>query len=310
MRQSPYLPLGLALDSYRIESVLAAGAFAVTYRAVDTSQSRYVALKEYYPKRWARRLPGGAVELTQPQFGEAYRQGLRRFVAEAEALARVRHDCIVRVERIFGALGSAYIALEYIPGPNVETWAATERSGAPAQPELDAFSWGLLGALSAIHRAGMLHRDVAPRNILLGRQGLPVLIDFGSALHDSSVPHSPGTIVVTPHYAPQEQYISTGVQQGAWTDIYSAAALLYGLVEGEPPPPSPARALGHSRIALRSGRAARQYRPEFLEAIEWGLEFFPQDRPQTVDAWRSRLLPYQPPPSARGLRRVSSGALS
>ena len=310
MRQSPYLPLGVALDSYRIESVLAAGAFAVTYRAVDTRQSRYVAVKEYFPKRWVRRRPSGAVELTQPQFGESYQQGLRRFISEAEALARVRHDCIVRVERIFGALGTAYMALEYIPGPNVETWAATERAGAPAQQELDAFAWGLLDALGAIHRAGMLHRDVAPRNILVGRQGLPILIDFGSALHDSSVPHSPGTIVVTPHYAPQEQYISTGAQQGAWTDIYSAAALLYGLLEGAPPPPSPARALGHSRIELRTSRAGRLYRPEFLEAVEWGLEFFPQDRPQTIDAWRPRLVPRQPSPSARGLRRVSSGAIS
>lgn len=301
MRASPHLPIGLRLDHYRIESVLGVGGSGVTYRAFDLQRQRAVAIKEYFPKLWAARADSGNVEVANPRYETEFRWGLDRFIAEAETLARFRHEGIVKVERVFGAMGTALMQLEYIVGPNLELWAAQSRAR-PAQAELDAFAEALLAALAVIHRAGVLHRDIAPRNILLDRQGLPVVIDFGSARQDIVAMSAAPTLLVTPHYAGQEQYIASGAQQGPWTDIYSAAAVLWFLVAGSPPPAAPARAVDAARLRLRSMRGMDRYRPAFLQAIEWGLEFLPRDRPQAIPAWEVHLLGHAGTGPRDGLR--------
>ena len=305
MRAPDHLPIGLRLDQYTIESVLGSGGSGITYRAIDAGRRKFVALKEYFPKLWAMRDGRGNVCVVGPKHEANFRWGLDRFIAEAETLARFKHDCIVKVERVFGALGSAFIQLEYHSGPNLERWISDERRR-PLQDELDGFAAGLLGALSTIHRSDILHCDISPRNILLSPRGLPVIIDFGSARQGVGGRTEAPSLFVTPHYAAQEQYVSSGAQQGAWTDIYSAAATLYRLVCGAPPPPAPARAISPAKVDLRRASDG-SYRSDFLSAIEWGLEFLPQDRPRTVEAWRSRLLPPYEIPLNKGLRVPGGG---
>lgn len=282
------LPIGLQLSDYQIDRVLGSGGAGVTYRALDTRRRCWVAVKEYFPKQWARRLPSGAVQLANSSFEREFRWGLDCFLKEAETLARFRHRGIVKVERVFAAMGTAMMQVEYVAGPNVEQWVR-DHNASPPEHELEGFTAALLASLSAVHRAGVLHRDVAPRNILLDERRLPVLIDFGSARQAVATGSISPALMITPHFAAQEQYISDGSLQGPWTDIYAAAAVLYFVIARKPPAAAPTRAIEHRKIELRSLPNAKRYRPGFLSAIERALEFFPQDRPPSVEAWRALL---------------------
>lgn len=306
MQAAQHLPIGLGLGHLRIDAVLGSGGSGVTYLAHDAEQRRPVALKEYFPKLWAMRGPDGSVQASNPKLEVEFRRGLERFVSEAETLARFRHDGIVRIERVFTAMGTALMQLEFIPGPSVERWVAAEQRR-PAQEEIDAFASRLLGALSTVHRAGVIHRDISPRNILLSGSGLPILIDFGSARHQGAAPGEDGNVLITQHYAPQEQYVSTGNMQGPWTDIYAAAATLHLLIRGAPPPAAPARAMSPERIDLLSTPARNHYRPQFLAAIEWALEFLPGKRPRSVEEWRTVLLASMRRENTFGLRGAGKG---
>jgi serine/threonine protein kinase len=301
MPDSEHLPIGICLDDCEVECVLGAGGFGVTYRAIDRTRDAYVALKEYFPKLWAVRDYDGGVQVASAQHEHNFRWGLDRFIGEAQTLAQFRNRNIVRVDKIFGAMGTAYIQLEYVEGPNLEQWAAS-RGSPPTQDELDAFAAALLSALSTIHRGEVLHRDIAPKNLIINRQGLPVVIDFGSARQIVGALTQNVTVLVTPHFAPQEQYIASGNDQGPWTDIYSAAATLYWLISGAPPASAPARAIDGVEVEPLVGRFGNRYRTQFLAAVEWGLAFLPQDRPRSVVEWSTQLLPSKNVHGGRGLR--------
>lgn len=205
---------------------------------------------------------------------------------EAETLARFRHPHIVKVLQRIAANGTAYIVLEYIEGISLEQWAI-QATARPAQIDLDDFLTGLLDALETIHRAQLLHRDIAPRNILL-RDGMPVLIDFGSArILD---PSRDMTTILTPGYAPYEQYPPPGQKQGPWTDIYGLSASVYRILMKKPPADAVSRKITNdSYYVPLVGKFGTDYRPQFLEALDWGLKLNAIDRPQTVGAWRAGL---------------------
>jgi len=283
------LPIGLRLEHLRIDSVLGSGGSGVTYRAIDVRNQRAVALKEYFPTSWSVRSPDGRVLVVNKRFEPDFRRGLDRFIIEAETLARFRNAHIVRIERVFGAMGTGFIQLEYLTGPTVSAWSDCNPAP-PGQSQLDGFAGALLEALAVIHAAGVLHCDIGPRNILLSAAGLPILIDFGSARRAIGALTAMTKIFVTPHYAPQELYISTTTQRGPWTDIYAAAAVLYWLVQGAPPPAAPSRAISGGKTLKFDTHARSRYRADFLSAIAWGLEFAPEARPRTANEWHTALL--------------------
>ena len=148
----------------------------------------------------------------------------------------------------------------------------------------------MLDALEQVHRNDILHRDIAPKNILLRDDGSPVLIDFGSARQVVCSKTMAMTALITPHYAPHEQYLSTGGAQGAWTDIYALAATLYELVSGMHPPEAPNRILGTDAYIPARNAARGDYRGQFLDAIDWGLKSRCEHRPQSTNQWSGRLL--------------------
>ena len=225
------LPHAATLENYTIDKVLGAGGFGITYLAFHKVTGAPCAIKEYFPRSASVRGQNGSVWISDQKNESQFNHGLERFWEEAENLARFRHPNIVKVLQRIVANGTAYIVLEYIEGMSLEQWAiqATER---PSQGDLDDFLTGLLDALETIHRAQLLHRDIAPRNILL-RNGTPVLIDFGSArILD---PSKDMTTILTPGYAPYEQYPPLGQKQGPWTDIYGLSASVYRTLMKKPP---------------------------------------------------------------------------
>jgi hypothetical protein len=289
------LPAGTLLMEYRLDGVLGAGGFGLTYLAWDTNLQKQVAIKEYLPTETALRALDGSVVPIATQRHEDYRWGLERFLQEARTLARFTHPHIVRVNRYFEANGTAYMVMEYERGESLS--ALLKREPCPSEERLREILLPVLSGLRAVHEAGFLHRDIKPGNIFLREQGGPVLLDFGAARHapGGSTDH---TAVVTPGYAPIEQY-SAGGPQGPWSDIYAVAAVFFRAVTNANPPDAVGRLRCDSvGVALSAQRG--RYTGSLLSAIGWGLEPEEQRRPRSVAQWQAGLtgleaVPYRLP---------------
>src|SRR6476660_4493138 len=224
------LPPGMRLGDYRLDAVIGHGGFGITYRAFDSQLAKVVAIKEYLP-----------VEFAVRDGHEVVARGAR-FADEARALARFRHPHIVPVLRFLAANGTAYTVMEFEDGRSLGE--LLRQSGRRLPPdEVRRLAEGVLLGLGAVHAQGFLHRDIKPSNIIIRRDGVPILIDFGAARQAIGGRTRTLTSILTPQYAPIEQYLLDG-KQGPWSDIYSAAAVLHLAVAGEPPPEAASRVHG------------------------------------------------------------------
>ena len=276
---------GFALFEYRIDSVLGQGGFGITYLATDVHLNVKVAIKEYLPAEFAQRSTDKSVSPRWPEDSAFYQNGLDSFLVEARTLATFRHPNIVRVARFFEAHRTAYMVLEYERGKPLKQWWEKQRDMREA--ELLSLVRPLLDGLAVVHGAGFLHRDIKPDNIYVRKEdGSLVLLDFGAA-RQTSGPASAMADVVTPGYAPFEQY-GQG-EQGPWTDLYALGATLYWMITGAKPPAATARADGSAAMipAVQAGQG--RYSEAFLQALDWALELDAAQRPQSVRAFSTRL---------------------
>jgi len=280
------------MHEYRLESVLGAGGFGMTYLARDTHLDKAVAIKEYLPVEMAMREASGSVVPITAGHEESYRWGLDRFLLEARTLARFSHPQIVRVNRFFEANGTGYMVMDYEQGESLGEHL--RNGGTLGEAALKKLMAPLLTGLDEVHRAGFLHRDIKPDNIYLRADGAPVLIDFGAARHAIAGATRSLTAIVTPGYAPMEQY-SGDVQQGPWTDLYAMGGVLLRAVTGKSPPDAVSRLKNDPVVALLGAVNARYSRP-FVAAIGWALRMDEKARPQDVAAWRGALLEGKPVP--------------
>ncbi|MCB1527667.1 MAG: protein kinase [Hyphomicrobiaceae bacterium] len=288
------LPTGTELvGDYRIERVLGAGGFGITYLADELALDRPVTIKEYFPSDFATRSGSHEAVPRSRDCSKDYRWGLDRFIEEAQTLARFDHPNIVRVYRYFRANNTGYMVLHWEEGKSLKTWLK-ELKRAPRQNELDEIIAPLLEALAIIHKADFLHRDIAPDNIIVRKSGAPVLIDFGSARGEIAAHSKTVSALVKPGYSPYEQYAETSRQQGPWSDIYALGATLYHAVTGKRPPDAPSRMV-HDEIVPAREAAISAYRPSFLAAIDRALALEIKDRPQSIALWRGDLLAPEPP---------------
>ncbi len=284
------LPRGYALHEYRIESVLGAGGFGLTYLATDSNLSLKVALKEYLPSDFATR---GEDSTVQPKPGEAtesFQWGLQRFMSEAKTLASFRHPNIVRVMRFFEANHTGYMVMEFVEGKPLPDWIGPRRP--LPQQTLQAFIAPLLDGLEVIHKSGYLHRDIKPANIFMREDGSPVLLDFGSA-RELKGGNQELTAVVSPGYAPLEQYHTQG-RQGAWSDLYAFGGVMYWMLTGNKPVEAAARVRQDIMPPAAKAAEGRGYAPEFLGAVDWALKPNDEERPQSVAEFKRRLAGMQP----------------
>jgi serine/threonine protein kinase len=280
------LPSGFRLQEYSLESVLGYGGFGITYLATDHNLNCQVAIKEYLPSDQAVR---GTDNSLQPKSTEAVSQfewGLSRFIEEARALASFNHPNIVRVRRYFEANNSAYMVMELITGEPLGDWIKPRRP--LPESALLALVKPVLDGLAVIHAAGFLHRDIKPGNIHMRSDTDPVLLDFGAARKVVTRTGGEMTAIVTPGYAALEQYHSQG-NQGPWTDIYSMAAVMYGLVVGQRPIEAPARVRNDPLPRAAEVGDRNLYSESLLRAIDWGLAPAEEQRPQSVQAFLQAL---------------------
>jgi eukaryotic-like serine/threonine-protein kinase len=259
----------LQKGKYQINGTLGRGGFGITYRATHTQLNQAVVLKTLNES--LRQHPASA-------------QFQQQFIAEAQRLSRCQHSNIVRVIDFFEEAGQSFIAMDYIPG---QTLAQIVETGQPL-PEAEALHYirQIVSAVSTVHHSGFLHGDIKPENTIRRADShLVMLIDFGIARDFTAGTKQTHTNLLSPGYAPIEQYLYDGKCTPA-TDVYAIAATLYYLLSGVPPVAAPLR----DRIPLAS---LRQFQPNLSPGIErailQGLETDPQKRPQTVENWLTML---------------------
>lgn len=280
----------LAGGNYRVEDILGQGGFGITYRALDSRLHRPVAIKEFFPMGCRRAT--GRVTAGGSWNEESYREARQRFLDEGRTLARFDHPGIVRVFAAFEENSTAYIVMELIDGETLESLLA--RRGKLAVDEALDLGSRVALALKEVHRHDLLHRDVKPSNILLSKDGRLVLVDFGTARQFASNLTSRQSVMLTPGYAPLEQYAERG-RRGPFTDIYSLCATLYHALTGVCPESSPDRATGHQLAPL--AELCPELPPAAAAAIEQGLEMEAGRRPQTIDEFLEALTTAATPPA-------------
>ena len=293
------LPSGYGLQEYRIEKLLGSGGFGLTYLATDQNLNLKVALKEYLPGEIALRGADHSIAPATEATRETFGWGKRRFLDESRTLASFRHPNIVRVMRFFEANGSAYMVMEFVEGAALPDWIKSRRP--LPYLELGAMTRSLLDGLEIVHKAGYTHRDIKPGNIYIRDDATPVLLDFGSARMQASEL----TAVVSPGYAPFEQYHTQG-NQGPWSDLYALAGVLYWIVTGNRPHEAAARVRNDTMPPALQAGDRREYAPSFLAAIDWALSTHEDDRPRSVSQWREALLDAAPVPKLRPRPQVEA----
>ncbi len=289
---SPYgdeLPPGTELcqGQYTILRYINSGGFGVTYLAND-SLGRKVVIKECFPGSMCCRA-NGTVRLRTTSHEMDFGRVVELFEREARALAQLSHPNIVGVHQIFKDNGTAYMAMDFIEGPDL--FDVLETKPELLEPdEIRRILDHLLKALSFVHENGMLHRDISPDNILLGPGGLPVLIDFGAAREGAARATRMLSRIhtVKDGYSPQEFYLA-GSSQEKSSDLYALAATVHHLIRGCPPPNSNIRlaAVAQDEPDPYQPLAGRMpgYDENFLRAIDTCLSLFAKDRMETAEDW-------------------------
>ena len=295
------LPTGTRLGEFEIRHVLGVGGFGVVYLGFDHALERQVAVKEYMPAALAGRGQGTEVVIRSASHAETFTLGLRSFINEARLLARFDHASLVKVYRFWEDHGTAYMVMPFYRGRTLQQ-VRREMTGPPDEAWLRRLITPLLGALECLHKENVFHRDVAPDNILLlddesgPAMGQPVLLDLGAARRVIGDHTQSLTAIVKPSFAPIEQYAETvQLRQGPWTDLYALAAVVHFCITGRPPTPATVRAVQDEHASLRqmsaslaSGFNCHLSEP-FIHAIDHALNVRPQDRPDSVAAWRAEL---------------------
>ena len=195
-------------DRYEILEQLGSGGMSSVYKANDPNLDRVVAIKIIHPHL------SGSDDF------------IRRFRAEAQSVAQLRHPNIVQVFDFDTSDGVAYIVFEYVPGENLqERLARMAEQGRVMPPEeVTSISSQIAGALDDAHGRGLVHRDVKPANILLNVHGDAMLADFGIVKITDDVQHTAtGAVVGTARYMSPEQI--KGAQLDGRSDLYSLCLL-------------------------------------------------------------------------------------
>lgn len=283
---SDALPEGALLhgNCYAIDAVLGQGGFGITYRGRDLRLSRQVAVKEFFPAGCVRQAatlqPAGS--LSRDDFMKCK----DRFLRETRTLARFHHPGIADVYDIFEENNTAYMVMEYVEGETLGAHLLRQGNRLATGTILDV-ALQVAAALEEVHQAGLLHLDIKPDNIILCQDSSPsqtspsrvVLVDFGAAREFSTHHTQQHSVVLTPGYAPLEQY-ARQAQRGVYTDIYALAATLYHLLTGHAPATASERALGVPLEPWPDGIAG--INPDFAAALHAGLQLEGKRRPASV----------------------------
>ena len=286
------LPIGHILQNeYKIEQVLGAGGFGITYLARDTNLNYLVVIKEFLPQDMATRDQSRINVTPFTKDTQSYSHLLKRFSEEAQLLAKMRHPNIVKVTRFFKANNTAYFVMEYAEGETLKDYL--QRNNTLKEEEILSIMMPILEGAKYVHTQGFLHRDIAPDNIYLTKNGMPILIDFGAARDAIAEESKNISSIVKEGYSSPEQYTINN-KQNASSDIYALGAVFYRLMTGKVPSNAP-----HRQTALLNddmdpiGDITKEYEgkysPQLLHAVQKALNIRATDRFSSVSEFQNAL---------------------
>ncbi|MCU0619888.1 MAG: protein kinase [Gemmatimonadales bacterium] len=276
-------------SQYRLERELGRGGMGVVWEATDTALERQVAIKAVHP------------ELTH------HDKIVRRFLSEARMIAKLRHPSIVTVHAAGGGDGLLYYVMDQVPGETLRDRLVRE----PKLPVEEArrITAELASALDTAARAGLVHRDVKPENILLDRaSGRALLADFGIARAMESDPGSgdttgAGVAVGTPTYMSPEQ--ASGEDVDARSDLYALGVVAYEMLAGQPPFTGPTRVVVSRHLSERPvplQKLRGECPAPLADAVMRALEKQPESRWQHGEEFRAAVVGERAVPRARRAR--------
>lgn len=288
-------------EKFIVGKVLGAGGFGNTYIGWNKLLQCKVAIKEYFPRQLSHRTSeNSTVSVSEITNQERFRAGLHQFLEEARGIAGLQNvKGIIQIYTFFEEYGTGYFVMEYLEGMDVKE-ILKRRGGHMDYENSRRIILTVLHTLREIHQRGILHRDIAPDNIYVTKDGVIKLIDFGAAKHASEIASSQGDIMLKPGYAPPEQY-KRNTRQGAYTDLYAVAAMFYRLLTGKKPQAANERLKADqvkplSELGIQIPKQAEyaimmclslepQYRlqsaQDFMEALD-GANFIPVYEPEWI----------------------------
>ena len=241
IQQESMLRVGTILRGiYRIDSYLSSGGFGNTYVATNVEFDERIAIKEFFMKGVTQREGDSiSVSVSNSNNQESFLQQKEKFKKEARRLRKLKNKHLVRVHDLFDENGTIYYVMDYIDGENLNE--RLKRTGRPmTEAEVKEIFPQILDALKAVHKEGFCHLDIKPSNIMLDKDGIIKLIDFGASKQLGSngalTTNASTAFAQTPGFAPREQTEQNLNKIGPWTDIYALGATLYNLLTNKLPP--------------------------------------------------------------------------
>ena len=229
-------PQTILYGKYLVGRVLGQGGFGITYIGWDIALERKVAIKEYYPSGQVSRVPGTkSLIWSESDPAVAARQdGLEMFLKEARKMSKVDDiPGVVRVRDLFRENDTAYIVMDFVEGETLK--ARLKRTGPMSWNQAKEIFQPAIRAMEQVHKAGLIHRDLSPDNIMLLPDGSVKILDLGAAKDLSINSGASSMQVAKSGFSPLEQYTQRG-GSGPWTDVYSMAATIYYTLTGKLPP--------------------------------------------------------------------------
>jgi tRNA A-37 threonylcarbamoyl transferase component Bud32 len=286
---------GAAIAGYDIIRVLGAGGFGITYEADSPFTGKHVAIKEFFPRGIASR-EGDTRIVYSARDSEVVAWALKRFESSTLDQCKLKHPNIVDVIHYVKDNGTGYMIMEYVEGHTLEHWLR-EREYLPEAEDLQPLMAPVLSALEYLHGRKMIHRDIAPDNIMVRADGTPVIIDFGSIKlieHETQLRTEAGRsfAVMKQFYSPPEQIREHG-ELDHRADIYSIGAVLYRAFAGRPPASAEERmqklAYGNADPFVPLAEYAPHLAPEIADAADRALSFDAAERQTSVAELRREL---------------------
>ncbi len=282
-------PFTVLNGKYLVGSVLGEGGFGITYIGYDLNLELRIAIKEFYPNGFCRR--ESSVTNTLSSYGgsqgESFEKWRSRFVKEAKSLAKCTNlSGIVGVKDFFEENNTAYIVMEYLEGQTLKEYLNRQGGKLPVGQALQALE-PVMVSMSQVHRAGIIHRDISPDNIMITTDGMMKLLDFGAAVDLMKEEERSLSIMLKPGYAPEEQYRTKG-KLGPWSDVYALAATIYKCITGITPPEAMER-MREDHLAA-PGSLGINMPPSVEAALLKGMSVYADNRYQTMDEFHHALM--------------------
>ena len=273
---------------YLVGRVLGQGGFGITYIGWDLALERKVAIKEYFPTGCAgRKTQTGEIQwYASEQAGAAKSSGRDMFLKEARKMSKVSQVAqVVHVLDLFQENDTAYIIMDFIEGQTLK--AKLTQTGPMDWEAVKAIFLPVIGSMEQVHRAGLVHRDLSPDNLMLLPDGSTKILDLGAAKDLELNSGASSMLVAKGGFSPIEQYTQRG-GSGPWTDVYAMAATMYYTLTGKLPLPAIDRvekdAIDWSLPQLEALPAP------VLQAMQHAMALNPEDRTRTMEQFAQELM--------------------